>query len=321
MKNLTLLKNNSLRITSFFYLTIIAILFFVGCNKNSNPIDLFNKDGGNNVCDISSETGYTTLTHNGITREYILKIPSTYDTNAKLPLVINFHGFGGCASDHANSVGDLNTIANTEKFIVAYPQGVPGEKGDSYWKPTGDGSQNINDNDVFFTKQLINHIGSNYKIDTNKVYAIGYSNGGMMSYGLACSSGDVIAAIGIMSGIMLPETCNTTDYTSVIHFHGIGDDVLPYNGNTDYQSVQSVINSWLTHNGISSSSLTTNSLNSGNVIQKVYTGGNGNTSVELFTINQMDGKTGGHDWFSGNINGKSTNKILWDFLSKHSLTD
>lgn len=321
MKNLIFFKNNTHKISTFFCCLLIGGLFLISCNKDTDPEYCYDKDDKNYACDNSSEIGYTTLTHNGITREYILKVPSSYDTNSKLPLVINFHGFGGCASDHSNSVGDLNSIANTEKFIVAYPQAVLGEKGDVYWKPSDNGIQNINDNDVFFTKQLIAHIGNNYKIDTTKVYAIGYSNGGMMSYGLACSSGDMVAAVGIMSGIMLLEVCDGSETTSVIHFHGIADDVLPYNGNSDYQSVQSVVNFWLTHNGIASSSLTTNSLNGGEVIQKIYTGGNGNTSVELYTVNQINGKSGGHYWFSGNIDSKSANKILWEFLSKHNLND
>ncbi len=156
-------------------------------------------------------------------------------------------------------------------------------------------------------------------VDSSRVYAIGYSNGGMMSFGLACSRGDLIAAIGIMSGIMLPESCDANEYTSVIHFHGIADDVLPYEGNQNYQSVQDVINFWLNHNGIPASSLVTTELNGGDVVRESYSGGNKNTSVILYTVHELNGKAGGHGWFIGNIEGNSPNQILWKFLSSYGV--
>jgi poly(3-hydroxybutyrate) depolymerase len=57
-------------------------------------------------------------------------------------------------------------------------------------------------------------------------------------------------------------------------------------------------------------------LNNGDVQRDVYTGGNGNTAVQLYKMNK-----GGHVWFSENIDGKNSNQIMWDFLSAYSLTD
>ena len=269
-------------------------------------------------CDNATAEGYQTLEHNGVTREYILQVPSSYSSDTAVPLVINFHGNGGCASQYdlyESENMDLSAVANAENFIVAYPQGVIRAKGAAEWDPGATGVENINDDDVFFTEQLVAQISSQYTIDSAQVYAVGYSNGGMMAYGLACHSGSLVAAVGIMSGIMLPGTCTATDYTSVIHFHGTADDALPYDGNQEYQSVANVVDFWVQHNNIPSASLVSTALNDGDVRRDEYSGGNENTSVVLYTITG-----GGHVWFNDPIDGEEPNQILWDFLSGYNLT-
>ena len=204
-------------------------------------------------------------------------------------MIINFHGFGGCAANFAVDIGGgdtgLNVAANNNNFMVAYPQGVTRAKGSPEWNPEGSGIQNIMDNDVYFAEELISEISNEYNIDPLKIYATGYSNGGMMVYGLACTKSDLFAAVGIMSGIMLEGSCDENEFTSVIHFHGIADEVLPMDGNQDFQSVSDVINFWLNHNNISTSSLLTEKLNSGDVIRDEYTAGSENLAVVLYTVN------------------------------------
>ena len=293
---------------------LILSAAITGCGPDSNSNFIESDDECNN----SAEDGYRTIVQDTVTREYILHVPASYDSNTPTPLVINFHGFGGCAADYSEVIGDfynLDSLADISNFLVAYPQAVVREKGAAYWDPGDDGSQNINENDVYFAEQLISDISNEYNVDLSRVYATGYSNGGMMAYGLACSRGDLIAAAGIMSGIMLQGTCDVNEYTSIIHFHGIADDVLPYEGNQDFQSVADVVKFWLNHNNILSSSLETTELNGGD------TGGNENTSVVLYTINREHDKPGGHVWFSDDIGGTNPNQILWDFLSNYSLDD
>lgn len=307
------------------WLTLAIALLVLSVSLSGCKRDKDGDPKGDVECNNSDHDGYRTLVVGSETREYILHVPSSYDSNTSTPLVINYHGFGDCASNFANSIGDtydFNSTADANNFLVAYPQGAFREKGDRYWEPGDNGGQDIAVNDVYFTEQLIAEISSVYNIDVSRVYAVGYSNGGMMSYDLACTGSDFIAAIGIMSGISLSESCAATNvYTSVIHFHGIEDEVLPLNGNAYYQSVSDVLNSWLSHNNIPVSSRVTTNLNGGDVIRDEYTGGSENTAVVLYTINREFGKDGGHVWFSGDIDGTHPNQILWDFLSNYSLDD
>ncbi len=255
-----------------------------------------------------------------IVREYILRIPQSYDENIASPLLINLHGFGDCASDYSETIGDFynfHELADQENFIVAYPQGAyRPEKEDTYWEPGDTGIDNIYENDVYFIEELISNIASEFNLNLDKIYACGYSNGGMMAYSLACNRSHLFAAIGIMSGTMLSEDCTLTQAVPIIKFHGIGDDVLPYGGNLWYQSVDEVVSFWLNKNSIPSNSLISSELNGGNVIKDEYMGSSEHSCLTLYTVHEEFDKPGGHVWFSEEIGGATPNRIMWDFLDE-----
>lgn len=272
----------------------------------------------------SDHEDYRALVENGEKREYLLHVPPDYDNSKSYPLVINYHGFGDNASDYATNIGEFlkfNETAEKNKFLVAYPQAVFREKGARYWEPGDNGKKSIATNDVYFTKQLIADIKRTHNIELNQVYAVGYSNGGMMAYDLACSDPEFIAAIGIMSGVMLGNLDqNVKTRTPVIHFHGVQDEVLPYNGNQNYTSVPELIERWRRHHQIPKSNRQQQSLNEGQVVSNAYLDPKGQTGVVLYTIKREYKKPGGHVWFSDEIEGTHPNQIMWDFLSQYRLS-
>jgi polyhydroxybutyrate depolymerase len=276
-------------------------------------------------CKNSDADGYRTVVQGSTAREYVLHVPESLDPQEAAPLVINFHGFGDCAAIFAATVGDggagMNSVADQHDFIVAYPQAVVRGKGGTEWDPGDNGVDSIGDNDVFFVEQLIAEIDAAYNVDRSRLYATGFSNGGMMAYGLACTRGEVFAAVGVMSGTKLDGTCNADEHTSIIHFHGIGDDVLPYDGNDYYQAVPAVIDFWLDHNDIAVDSRVSSELNGGAVIRDAYSGGYEGTSVELYTVLREHDEPGGHVWFTDDVDGTSPSQLLWDFLSSHTVAD
>jgi polyhydroxybutyrate depolymerase len=270
-------------------------------------------------CTNTDHPGYTILKEKDATREYIVHVPSSYDPTNPAGLVINYHGYGGCAAYFMEQVGDLNEIADKENFIVVYPQAKVGSKGDAYWDAGYIEASSIDESDVYFTETLLSQLKQDFQIDSTSIYATGYSNGGMMAYGLACSRKDLFAAVGIMSGIMLPATCTNPEPTSIIHFHGSNDWVLPLGGNENYQSVEKVINFWLDHNGMTSAKVVSTDLNQGDVLGEAYQLEEDDVSIILYTIKKEFGKPGEHVWFTSPIANESPNQILWDFLSSHQL--
>lgn len=253
-----------------------------------------------------------------ITREYILHIPLNYNSEIAAPLVINLHGFGDCATDFAETIGgsyNFDDLADEENIIVAYPQGAyRPEKEDTYWEPGDNGSEDIYENDVHFIKQLVLDISSEYNLDMSNIFAIGYSNGGMMAYSLACNASELFSGIGIMSGALLDDACSLENAVPIITFHGIADGVLPYNGNQWYQSVAEVVDFWLDLNNIPASSIETTSFNDGNAVRDAYSGGSDASCLQLYTIHEEYDKPGEHVWFSEALEGLSPNRIIWNFF-------
>ena len=278
-----------------------------------------------NDCGNSTAPGYHSIVIDDEKREYLLHVPKSYDSARAYPLVINFHGFGDCAKNYSESIGvtlGFNKTASENGFLVAYPQAILREKGARYWEPGDDGTKSIRQNDVYFIKKMIADSDKQYNIDLKRVYAIGYSNGGMMAYDLACSATDVVAAVGIMSGTMLGDIPKgLKQRTPIIHFHGVRDEVLPYRGNEFYKPIPSLVEAWRTHHNISKSAGQKKTHNEGAVTSLRYSPAGQSAVVTFYTVKSEYNKPGGHVWFSDKIDGSHPNQILWDFMASHQRHD
>ena len=157
-------------------------------------------------------------------------------------------------------------------------------------------------------EEIIADVSNEYNVDSEAIYAIGLSNGGMMAYGLACRRGNLISAAGIVSATMLTDTCDQTAYTSIIQMV-LQIALSQWREIKTSLPSQRAIEYWKTHNNTTTS--TSDVLNNGSVTRTVYSGGTEDTSVVLYTI-----QNGRHVWFNDTIDGQSPNQILWDFLSQ-----
>ena len=181
------------------------------------------------------------ITHDGIDRSYILYAPSG---EGPFPLVLCLHGYTNNA-DFQMGYSGFNDIAEAENFIVIYPQGEPDDLGIDHWNAW---LAQDDVNDVDFISTLIDEAILNHDADPTRVYSCGFSNGGIMSYTLACELNDRIAAVASVAGTMNPEvmaSCVLENQTPVMHVHGDLDLVVPINGSllgdiTDFGELISV---------------------------------------------------------------------------------
>ena len=267
-------------------------------------------------CNNQNTEGYQRIEENGVRREYTL-YPSTLESSdTPLTLVINFHGYGDCASAYAEDIGNfygLNNLADDEGFLIAYPQAMIREKGDPYWEP-GDVGPDIAINDVMFARRLVSDVATKLQVDIEKTFAVGFSNGGMMAYDLACTAADVFDSVAIMSGVRLDGVCEESISKSVLHFHGSDDSVIPLDGSGDFPSVYSSIDFWVEQNQIPEGSEISSVLNGGDVTLERHVGGREDTEVNLYVINTEFDKPAGHSWFSAQIEGRTPNQIIWEFF-------
>jgi polyhydroxybutyrate depolymerase len=286
--------------TKYFLLTATTIVvLFSSCKKWGD-------------CDNYSNDNAQTIEHDGLTREYIIYVPSTYDANARLPVVFNLHGYGGLASEYMTEA-DMRPQAESDTFLLIYPQGACLE-GFSHWNTSLPGGDNKSDvDDLGFIGALIDQLTSDYNIDEERIYACGYSNGGMMSYALACYQSERIAAIGSVSGSMIDQssTCVPSHPMPLIKLHGTSDDVLPYNGGSDYTSAQSTVDYWVNFN---SANTTAAVQTDGNIEHYVYANGDSSVSVEHYKYIE-----GGHVWFNTAYQGANASQLVWDFFSEYDI--
>lgn len=287
---------------SIFPYFIVALLLLAGCKKENF------KDS------CSSNSDAQSLMHDGENREYVLYVPDSYDDTSPVPVMLNFHGFGGSASEYMPEA-DMRPIAESETFILVYPQGSCLD-GSSHWNacPTG-GDNKSNADDFGFVEALLNEIASQYTVDLERVYAAGYSNGGMMAYGLANYESDLIAAVASVSGTMLDCIGPTEHPMPVVHLHGTSDGVIPYDGNDAYSSAQSVVDHWVDFNNTTTSPTVTSENNGGMTIEHyVYDQGDSAVSVEHYKFIGGD-----HVWFNTSYQGQNTATLIWNFVSRYDI--
>ena len=261
--------------------------------------------------------GAMILNHNGLNREYLVHFPRDYDSSIALPVVFNLHGYGGYAMDHL-AYADMRSLADQEGFILVYPQGSCLD-GNPHWNSFLSGSDNKSDaEDIDFFSALINEISNNYNVDSDRIYACGYSNGGMMSYALACALSDRIAAIGSISGTMLdwPEICDPAHPTPVIIFHGTNNDVLPYEGNSEFTSVSYAVDYWTSFNELGASPSQTDIFSNGSRVVEYESYGPGLNGVSLDLYRVIRGE---HYWFDSSTLGFDINEALWDFFNRYDI--
>ena len=177
-------------------------------------------------CMVAQTQTYTTINHNGVDREVVYFVPTTYISGQQLPLLIVLHGLTQTGPGIMAITG-YNAIAEENNFIVCYPSGL-----NNAWNADMNISVSSAD-DKGFIEALALYFQSNFTTDPLRQYLCGFSNGGFMSHKMACESSMCFAAIATVSGNMSDMTyanCNPQFTPAVLHIHGTADPVVPYGG-------------------------------------------------------------------------------------------
>jgi len=281
-----------------------------------------------------SQTINKSMFFDGIDREYIVYVPANYDGSKDVPIMFNFHGGAGFASDFILA-NDMRPIADTAGFIAVYPQGAfdyegaeDGNAPSTSWLHKAPTTHN----DVNFIAAIIDTLSTEYLIDADRVYACGYSEGGIFSYELGCRLNDRIASFVSVSGSMMVDSfreeyyglglCNPIHPTAIMlipgtqdeSFHSTYDGFQPY-----YMSVDEITSYWSGYNNTDENPMiesvaNTNPTDGSTVERKTWSNGENCVSVVELKVNG-----GGHDWpgVFGNMDISATNEI-WNFVSKYN---
>lgn len=269
-----------------------------------------------------------TLVSSSEKRQYLLHVPDTYDPQTPTPLVISIHGFAEWPA-HQAQISRWNDLADEQGFIVVYPSGTDFPK---RWRTTGlTSSPDDPALDVLFISDLIDKLESEFNIDPSRIYANGLSNGGGMSYLLACKLADRIAAIGSVAGAYTypPDQCKPARPVPMIAFHGDADPIVPYLGGPSrsfeipFPSMSDWMQGWAERNQCQT---VVPIPQKGEISGMTWSDCSQDTEVAFYTI-----AGGGHSWPGGEpipawIVGKTSQaidatRVMWQFFEQHPLPE
>eukprot|EP00035_Acanthoeca_spectabilis_P034246 m.27910 g.27910 ORF g.27910 m.27910 type:complete len:354 (+) comp6488_c0_seq1:84-1145(+) len=304
------------------------------------------------------KTSVVYITDQGVERLYRIHVPPGYNSAEPTPLVFSYHGWGSSAASDESYMG-FTAVSDSHNFIIVYPEGMS-----DYNRETNNGWQSFNAmgstttlgnectsrttgycyqscakrpqgcgrcdwtscyDDAEFTETILDSIESDYCIDSKRIFATGYSNGGIMAYEAGYKLGHRFAAIAPGGGTPFVGHNNAPAVSrngavSVMDLHGTRDTTCPANTTTsadgwNYEPVDSVMKVWASAHGCSGSS----------TITKYDTAYDGDTKLWCVKFGNCANGVDfvrcsydlAHHWLGYNKNGGTGAQLAWAFLSAH----
>lgn len=260
-------------------------------------------------------------------RTYRLILPASYSNAQPAPLALIFHGSGQSARSFSTNHPALLTKANAEGVILVIPDGTPNPvNGKLSWSTNPLVNRGIDD--VSFSLHLLEHLDAVLNIDRGRVFAGGFSNGGVMAHKLASETDGVIAAIASVASSLGYSEDNVTVVlpdpplgpVSALIINGRLDMTRPWDGGinsngTLMASVDDSVQHWISGNGCGGAPVVT-SLAGGTVTRSVYSGCDAGTVVELVDLSLMD-----HIWpdLADGVNYDANVRVIDFFLAQPAL--
>ncbi|MBL7110679.1 MAG: prolyl oligopeptidase family serine peptidase [Bacteroidales bacterium] len=293
---------------AFAVLFLISLFIFSSCPDGIEPPPPPPDDTTTTLASLSFE-------HDGLTRRYSIYLPENLPANA--PLIFVLHGLYQSRTDMYPF--GFDQIADTAGFAVCYPQGTISNRGSSHWNARFDQSFTTV-NDIGFLSELAQFLQQEHDLDPNRTFCCGLSNGGFMSYTLACETSDVFKAIAPVAGLMSDYTwnnCTPIIPIPVLHFHGLDDadvpidgDVSAYFGFGGEPPLDHIISYWATLNNCTTTETVTISTNTTAYYHRNGTGGN---EVWCYLISNH-----AHKWpVTGDNSGINAAEVIWEFFRKY----
>jgi polyhydroxybutyrate depolymerase len=192
-------------------------------------------------------SGTYTLDFAGVEYGYVVHLPPSYDGAHRTPLVLDWHSLSGSAATQEAATG-MDVVSDEFGFLLVYP-----DSPDASWNGGACCAFHAPDrDDVGFALALVQEIEQTACVNTHRVYSTGMSNGGFMSYRLACEASDVFAAVAPVSAKVGIADCTPTRPVPVLAFHGTDDALVPYASpaySGEGLDVPDTVERWASRNG------------------------------------------------------------------------
>ncbi len=162
-----------------------------------------------------------------------IHVPAAYDGSSPTPLVIALHGYM-TSGPEIEAWFQFASLVDEYEFLYLYPTGETDFFGLEYWNATdaccdlfGGGAD-----DSGYLRGIIDEMQRLYNVDPRRIHFVGHSNGGFMSYRMACDHADVVASIASLAGATFLDAadCTPANPVHVLQIHGTNDSVIDYDG-------------------------------------------------------------------------------------------
>lgn len=238
-------------------------------------------------------------------RTYILHLPPGLDSVESVPVVFAFHEHGDTASAMQLLTG-FDDISDKAGFLLVYPEGTG-----FAWNAGRCCGAAVTKNmdEAAFIRKILKDLRAVARIDSRRIYAAGFSNGGALGYRFACEMSDTFAAVASVAGTLLFSPCQPSQPVAIMDVHGLKDDLALYEGGGDLNipPVEQLIHTWAQLDDCTDSP----QVDKENIITHTrYASCNAGTAVELYAI-----EGGKHVWPSKEV--LDTSQIIWDFFAAH----
>jgi polyhydroxybutyrate depolymerase len=273
---------------------------------------------------VAPGTATVKLTSHGFDREYLVYTPRTYTGRTKVPVVLEFHGYGSNAQQQL-LYGSFAPQSERDGFLIVAPQGQGQPRHFTLLGAlTGAGEQD----DVAFVSDVIDEVIKTRCVDRARVYSTGMSNGGALTAVLACRLSDRIAAFASVAAVVWGPQCEAARTVPIIAFHGKADPVVPFDGgrvnccgNPTIPAAADTMANWARHDGCAADPV--EELVKGAVTVRKWPQCKPGGVVELYVVGD-----GGHTWPGARLGGSllggvskdvDASAVIWDFFKVHTL--
>ncbi|MFD5424438.1 alpha/beta hydrolase family esterase [Streptomyces sp. NPDC127084] len=270
----------------------------------------------------------------GLLRSYDVHLPAGHSSLSGLPVMLVLHGHWQTNEGMAQ-LTHMNRVADENGFAVVYPVSVG-----LGWSDSRDATlaSKLGIDDAEFMRTLVDKLTRQERADASRVYAIGMSNGGIMTQYLGCRLADRLAGIASVTGQMpvaTAPTCRPSRPLPVMLVGGTADPLIPYDGGgsgvggkeAPVLSFADTAAKWRAVNrcsGTRKSQLPAAAGDPTSVTVAEATECHGRTQVKTYTVTG-----GGHTWPGGKqylptwLVGPTTSafdasEAAWDFFESHA---
>jgi polyhydroxybutyrate depolymerase len=169
-----------------------------------------------------SQTG---ISQGDVNRPIAIVSPQNVTSGEKLPAVIVLHGRDGSGQQELE-VGGWDRAVTRDHFVAVFPQAEAGSwNAGRCCRP----ATTLGIGDVAFLEAIVTDLTRRPEIDPSRIFMVGDSNGGMLTYAFLCQHAAQLAGAASVTGTN-SSGCEPNAPVPVLHVAGTADEVVPYEG-------------------------------------------------------------------------------------------